>query len=782
MIVDKTAKLSKEHSMNMQRHVIKRQLVELPLASSTELQTREQLFKQLYYQNILPAIEGCFDNYTKPDSYYQVDKIELKVADFDWENLAVSNIIAQLVQQLETQLGKQLSRQTKSTQTEVALPAPANQTSIQILSHFLQTGTLPWWAENLNRQQFDSWLQTVLQQESAILPMLRQALAEPRSRKRCILQFSDKSLWQICQKLLPSIRFVHMDSVPFSKNGVSYPVIASLLGLNTTSFRIQHWDTLLGMSMTSEQNLRTLTFIQKYWDKLAKINDCKLKDWRTNLAKANVLTTEQRKALNDKVIQPKDSDKEFTTWLAELAKLAQLAVGSNDLAAKLAQLEKIKPQGLSTQQWLALKQEFNMLQRMLHDYQQAEKNQQNATRIVAQLKSETLDIVQECQLYLLNFESSVEQLELQLNFIQQYKERLYQIYKLSPPSRAFHEALQTLSHDLNTLFKPYLEGAVVQRCLSLIKYAKVRLLNPNSDQELLSCTQKFYSLIDDELVKLQSIVNYARQNLMEVQQQLSPYQHFHKVLQTLLTSITSPQAALADELVTELKQTTRALIATDLRLQGQHLLEKVGQFQASYAKTTTIASDISKALRKLVKQATETKNKATDTFSDIEEVFISNAGIILLWPYLERFFTRVDLLAEKRFKNQEAAERAAVLCHYLASLHELPSEPLLTLNKLLCGLDLAEPIALEIILTDDEKLAIEELLSAAASNWPALKTTNPQALRQLFLQRNGSIQIKDGSYLVRIERKSHDILLDKLPWSIANIKLPWLDTLIRVEW
>lgn len=788
--------------MEIQRHVIKRQVVELPLSSSNELQLREQQFKQLYYQHLLPVIEKFFNQYAKSDFHYQLDRIKIEIEDFDWDNLKnYYHIIRQLERQLRLQIGKHIPAQTKvktkseteaktkTSQSTVVKLQPKSKTAVQTLAHFLQTGTLPWWAEELNHQQLDNWLQRLVQQEKSVIPLLRQAIAEPRSRKRCILQFSDTSLWHICQKLLPFIQLKHEDSIPFSKNGVSYNEIASLLKLDVKFFRVQHWDTLLELCILNEQHrLTTAEVIQKYWHRIALANGSEIKDWWSTLAKSKLLTIEQQDVLANIAALPLSSENELSVWLIELRKLEQLAIESKDFAACLTRLEKVKPKDLSLQQWQVLKQQFSVIKQKLRAYQAAVKTKRITTLTLEQLKSEVLILLQECQLFLLNHEQNLTQLELQENTFQQLIARLQAIYKLSPPSQRFCEVLQQLGTELNTLFKPYLDSAIAQRCTGLLEYAKARLLNPTSDHELLQCTQEFYGLIDKELIKLQAMVDYIRLNIKDVQQKILPHQRYYQSLQALLNSIENSIerqcTPLTEGLITELQQTTRALVATSLRLQGLNLLENLGQYQqAKPANTAAIVGDIRQALRELKKQASvRQQKKTTDVFSDVDEVFVSNAGLVILWPYLGRFFTGIGLLTEGRFKDQEAAERAAVICHYLVTPHEQPSEPSLVLNKLLCGLDLDEPIPLEIVLTEIEQKAIDELLSATAGNWAALKTTNPNALRYLFLQRDGSLQIKDGSYLIRVERKSHDILLEKLPWSIANIKLAWLEPIIRVEW
>ena len=40
----------------------------------------------------------------------------------------------------------------------------------------------------------------------------------------------------------------------------------------------------------------------------------------------------------------------------------------------------------------------------------------------------------------------------------------------------------------------------------------------------------------------------------------------------------------------------------------------------------------------------------------------------------------------------------------------------------------------------------------------------------------------DGDWLLRVEARTVDILLDQLPWGVSLVKLPWMDRLLRVEW
>jgi hypothetical protein len=74
------------------------------------------------------------------------------------------------------------------------------------------------------------------------------------------------------------------------------------------------------------------------------------------------------------------------------------------------------------------------------------------------------------------------------------------------------------------------------------------------------------------------------------------------------------------------------------------------------------------------------------------------------------------------------------------------------------------------------------LLKNVISHWGALKNTSPDGLREVFLQRNGKLMIKDETATLQVERKSYDVLLEKLPWNISKVKLPWFKKIIFLEW
>jgi hypothetical protein len=169
-------------------------------------------------------------------------------------------------------------------------------------------------------------------------------------------------------------------------------------------------------------------------------------------------------------------------------------------------------------------------------------------------------------------------------------------------------------------------------------------------------------------------------------------------------------------------------------------------------------------------------------FSDADEVYVENAGLVILWPFLVNFFTRLGLAEEKAFKNAAAMQRAVGLLQHLATGEAPEPEYLLPLNKLLCGMPLEEVFDFGEPITDAEIEACADLLGAAIHQAPILRDMSIPGFRASFLLRKGQLGSRDGNWLLRVERETHDIVLDRFPWSVHLVKLPWMQAMMQVEW
>ncbi len=165
-----------------------------------------------------------------------------------------------------------------------------------------------------------------------------------------------------------------------------------------------------------------------------------------------------------------------------------------------------------------------------------------------------------------------------------------------------------------------------------------------------------------------------------------------------------------------------------------------------------------------------------------EVLHVANAGMVLAAPYLPRLFGMVGLLEEGRFRDEAAAARAVHLLQYLVDGATQSPEPVLLLNKILCGVPLDTPVPRDVALTEAECTAVEGLLGGIIANWTALGRTSVAGLRETFLQREGRLTLKDDAWHLLVEPRAFDMLLDRLPWSIATLRLAWMDRVLHVEW
>lgn len=165
-----------------------------------------------------------------------------------------------------------------------------------------------------------------------------------------------------------------------------------------------------------------------------------------------------------------------------------------------------------------------------------------------------------------------------------------------------------------------------------------------------------------------------------------------------------------------------------------------------------------------------------------EAIYIQNSGLVLLWPFLARLWVSLGLVESGQFLSSLATHRAVLLLQYLvdASVESLESN--LPLNKLLCGLDLADPVPVHLEIPTHEQAECETMLTAIIHNWSALKTTSISGLRQAFLQRSGILRPHPSGWLLQVERQTYDVLLDQIPWNIRVIKLPWMASVLHTEW
>jgi len=162
-------------------------------------------------------------------------------------------------------------------------------------------------------------------------------------------------------------------------------------------------------------------------------------------------------------------------------------------------------------------------------------------------------------------------------------------------------------------------------------------------------------------------------------------------------------------------------------------------------------------------------------------LLVDNAGLILLHPFLKHFFKKVALLEddEKSFTDPFLAVH---LLHFIATGIEQDFEHTLLFEKYLVGLPFEEIVPKNVVISDELKLEVVSLLEAVKENWEPLRTTSNEGLRETFLVRSGKLMNLNEHPRVVIERKTVDILLEKIDWSMSLVHFPWMEKLLYVEW
>lgn len=165
-----------------------------------------------------------------------------------------------------------------------------------------------------------------------------------------------------------------------------------------------------------------------------------------------------------------------------------------------------------------------------------------------------------------------------------------------------------------------------------------------------------------------------------------------------------------------------------------------------------------------------------------EEIYIQNAGLVILNAYLSSFFDRCGLTEDSGFKSQDAAERAAQLLQYVVVGENRQKEEDLVLNKILCGIPVETIISEAFTPSESEKEISEQMLQAIISHWELIKNSSAEGFRESWLWREGKLMRKEKYWELKVEQRPFDVLLDYKPFSISPVSFSWMEYPIKVIW
>ena len=196
---------------------------------------------------------------------------------------------------------------------------------------------------------------------------------------------------------------------------------------------------------------------------------------------------------------------------------------------------------------------------------------------------------------------------------------------------------------------------------------------------------------------------------------------------------------------------------------------------------------INKTFTEVVAELKVSENEVAELEEAVQPDYIpvTNAGLCLFAPWIIRLFGMLDLLAEDRkdLKDMDARIRAIFILQRLVTAEQREyKESDLAFNRLLVACPFNVPLPKSIELTEKEIETVESMLAGVKANWPKMANTSVGGFQRSFIERDGQLEQQEGKWVLTVENKAYDILLDSLPWSYKMIRLPWLKKPIGVSW
>ena len=267
----------------------------------------------------------------------------------------------------------------------------------------------------------------------------------------------------------------------------------------------------------------------------------------------------------------------------------------------------------------------------------------------------------------------------------------------------------------------------------------------------------------------------------------------------LLEAMAAPGRASLTQIVQALASGVARLAGADddghaLRREVRKLARQSGQLAASAALERALPPQAAKSQPAEPppppqrRPEPSPKDRAEDELPSEPDhaLYVGNAGLVLLNPYLPALFERLGVLSTEegkvRIRGIEATSRAVHLLQYMVDERLDRPEAELALNKLICGLPTAQPIEPSIVPRPEDLEVCDGLLKAMIANWSMIKNTSVAGLRETFLQREGRLIHDTDRWNLTVQRKTLDVLVDRVPWSFAVIYHRWMADPIHVTW
>lgn len=315
-----------------------------------------------------------------------------------------------------------------------------------------------------------------------------------------------------------------------------------------------------------------------------------------------------------------------------------------------------------------------------------------------------------------------------------------------------------------------------------LKSSLMKLINNQSFEFKTSFWMGIFDLLNEgEIISL--IQLYQKNSTLLVSKKITFRAFIEYVKSTLLLDLNEAECLALYEKIQEDKKTKSTIQSKQQEIEKQSNSDIKSNNPITEEDQNSIETNDTILLKKESDKQNlhqETKENFDERPSEFKSMYVQNAGLILLHPFLKQLLKSCDVLDEHNIILNK--ELAAHLLHYAATKRENDYEHSMLFEKFLCGIPPQQSIQREIKIEEKHKQNVEEMLLAVVQHWSALKNTSVDILRSEFLQREGKLDCTESNPKLTIERKTQDLLLEKIPWNINIVKIPWMEKLIYTQW
>ncbi|MCP4702185.1 MAG: hypothetical protein GY862_35800, partial [Gammaproteobacteria bacterium] len=189
---------------NDQRHIIKRQTIELKVEGPAQAQQLQAEISRIYRRRIVPLIDEYCTELSDPGLVHRIDLLEIDLGAIDPQRLE-ENFVAKISVALHKALASQINEQEQEVAKHRKINLKAR-SQLELFAFFARTGNLPWWADTARPQLLEECLQHLIQaMPDSLRRLMGELVLQERPLLRIVVHYGDKLLANLSALLAPSL-------------------------------------------------------------------------------------------------------------------------------------------------------------------------------------------------------------------------------------------------------------------------------------------------------------------------------------------------------------------------------------------------------------------------------------------------------------------------------------------------------------------------------------------------------------------------------------------------